>query len=48
MSHLTDVLIVVGLLLLGVGLAAYDWRLAAVVLGAIVLLCGLVGAWRGS
>lgn len=41
-----DVAGVVGLVLVGVGLAAYDWRLALVVVGLILLGLAVVGAWR--
>lgn len=34
-----------GLVMLGAGLGGYDWRLALVVLGALLLVLGLVGAW---
>ena len=43
----TDTLIVVGLMLLAAGLAAYDWRIAAVVTGVILMMIGLVVAVRG-
>lgn len=42
-----DALIVWGVILLGAGLAAYDWRLALVVIGVISLALGIAGAVRG-
>lgn len=42
----SDVLVVFGLALLAGGLGAYDWRLALVVCGLILLAVGLVGAVR--
>ncbi len=44
---LQDVLVVVGLAMLAGGLAAFDWRLALVVCGAVLLAVGLTGAMRG-
>jgi type IV secretory pathway VirB2 component (pilin) len=41
-----DLMIVLGLALLAGGLAAFDWRLAMVVCGLVLLLLGLVGAIR--
>lgn len=41
-----DVLVVLGLTLLGAGLAAYSWRLALGVIGGLLVLIGLAGAWR--
>jgi len=38
---LVDVIVFVGLGLLAGGLAAYDWRLALVVCGAVLLTIGL-------
>jgi hypothetical protein len=38
---LSDVMLVLGVILLGAGLAGYDWRLALVVLGALLLAGGL-------
>lgn len=45
---LADVLVVLGAVLLGVGLALYDRRLALVVLGALSLCGGLAGIVRGA
>lgn len=42
----SDLLILVGLGLLCGGLACYDWRLALVVGGAVLLLIGLMAASR--
>lgn len=39
-----DVLAVIGVILLLVGLALFDWRLALVASGLIVLLSGVAGA----
>jgi type IV secretory pathway VirB2 component (pilin) len=41
-----DVMVVLGLAMLGAGLGAYDWRLALVVCGGILLALGLVSALR--
>ena len=41
-----DVMVVVGFVLLAGGLGGYDWRLAAVVCGALLLGCGLWMAAR--
>lgn len=43
---LSDVVFLVGLVLLAIGLAAYDWRLALVVCGALLLILGLWGTYR--
>lgn len=43
---LVDGMIMLGLVLLGVGLGAYDWRLALVVCGALLFVVGLVTGWR--
>lgn len=43
---LSDAMVMLGLALLAGGLAAYDWRLALVVCGLILLVVGLVGAMR--
>lgn len=44
---LSDALIVVGLAMLGGGLAAYDWRVALIVCGVILLAIGLFVVLRG-
>lgn len=43
---LSDVMVIVGLALLAGGLGAYDWRLACVVCGLVLLALGLMGALR--
>lgn len=43
---LADLVVMVGLALLAGGLGAYDWRLAAVVLGVLLVVLGLAGAVR--
>jgi len=43
-----DVLIFIGLAAVGAGLAAYDWRVAAVVVGFVLLALGVAGARRGA
>lgn len=45
---LDDALVVVGMVMLATGLSAYDWRLALVVCGALLLSMGLVAAMRGA
>lgn len=42
----SDVLVIVGLAMLAGGLGAYDWRLALVVCGVILLVFGLIGVLR--
>lgn len=42
----SDVLTIFGLALLCGGLTAFDWRLALIACGLVVLLLGLVGAMR--
>lgn len=42
----SDVLTIIGLALLCGGLAAYDWRLALIACGLVLLLLGLAGAMR--
>lgn len=41
-----DVMFVVGLLALGAGCAAYDWRYGAIVIGAVLLIGAVVGGRR--
>ena len=41
-----DVPILLGLVLLCTGLAYYDWRIAAIVTGVILLVIGTIGSWR--
>lgn len=43
-----DVLSFLGLALLAGGLLGYDWRLAAVVCGFLILAAAVVGAWRAG
>lgn len=43
---MSDVLVVLGLALLAGGLGAYDWRLALMVCGLVLLVLGLAGAAR--
>ncbi len=45
---LVDVLLVLGLALLAGGLGGYDWRLALIACGALLLVGGAVGMVRGS
>jgi hypothetical protein len=42
----SDLLIIVGLSLLCGGLACYDWRLALIIGGVVLLALGLVAAER--
>jgi hypothetical protein len=39
-----DVLVIVGLAMLAGGLGAFDWRLALVAVGAVMLFVGLAAA----
>lgn len=41
-------MLILGVILLAAGLAAYDWRLSLVVLGVILLIAGIVTAWRAA
>jgi len=43
-----DVLLVLGLAMLGGGIAAYDWRVASIVCGGILLAGGIFGLLRGK
>lgn len=43
-----DFLALLGLGLLAAGLAAYDWRLAAIVVGVLLLVVGVWSAVRGD
>lgn len=43
---LADLVVIIGLAMMAAGLAAFDWRLAAVVIGLMLLVIGLVGAAR--
>ena len=45
---LVDVLLVLGLGLLAAGLGGFDWRLALIACGALLLVGGAVGMVRGS
>lgn len=45
---LMDGMIMVGLVMLGVGLGAYDWRLALVVCGALLFVLGVAMGWRAA
>lgn len=44
----SDVWVALGLAAIAVGLGSYDWRIAAVVVGVLVLAIGLVASLRGS
>lgn len=41
-----DVMFVVGLLALGGGCAAYDWRYGAIVIGAVLVVGAVIGGRR--
>jgi len=41
-----DVMFAVGLLALGAGCAAYDWRYGLIVVGAVLLIGAVVGGRR--
>jgi hypothetical protein len=43
-----DGLIMVGLVMIGAGLGAYDWRLALVVCGFLLLALGVWFGWRAA
>jgi len=45
---LPDIMLVAGLLLLVGGVAAYDWRLALIVGGVLLLAGGALGMVRGK
>lgn len=40
-----DFLVIIGMVMLMTGIWFYDWRLALVVIGALLILLGLIGAW---
>ena len=42
----SDVLTIIGLVLLCGGLAAFDWRLAVIACGLVLLVLGLMGALK--
>jgi hypothetical protein len=42
----SDVMTILGLALLCSGLVAFDWRLALIAFGLVLLLLGLAGAMR--
>ena len=42
----SDVMTILGLALLCGGMAAFDWRLALIACGLVLLLLGLAGAMR--
>lgn len=44
MSYVRDALIIAGLAAIGTGLYFYDWRIAAIVVGAIVVVIGTASA----
>jgi hypothetical protein len=45
---LVDVMVFVGLGLMAAGLAAFDWRLALLVCGALLFVFGLYAGWRAA
>jgi hypothetical protein len=45
---LADSLIMLGMALLFVGLAGYDWRVAVIVIGALLTIAGAFGIVRGG
>lgn len=45
---LVDVMIVLGLVMIGVGLGAWDFRVALVVCGSLLFVGGLVLGWRAA
>jgi hypothetical protein len=45
---LVDALIMIGLVMIGAGLGAYDWRLALVVCGFLLLALGVWFGWRAA
>jgi hypothetical protein len=44
----SDGWVALGLTAIAVGLGSYDWRIAAVVVGVLVLAIGLAASLRGS
>ena len=44
----TDGLVAVGLVMLAVGIAAYDWRIALIVCGGLLAALGIAGSIRGA
>lgn len=47
-ADVVDGMIVLGLVLLAAGLAAFDWRLSLVVCGGLLLAMGLALGWRAG
>ena len=45
---LPDILLIAGFLFLTGGIAAFDWRLALIVCGVLLLAGGVVGMARGK
>ena len=45
---LSDILLIAGFLLLVGGVSAFDWRLALIVCGGLLLAGGVVGMARGK
>lgn len=43
-----DAAALLGLVLLAIGLASYDWRLALIVVGILLLSAAVIGAWRAG
>ncbi|MCO6450420.1 MAG: hypothetical protein J5I90_06485 [Caldilineales bacterium] len=43
-----DLLFAAGFVLITAGLVGYDWRIAAVVCGLLLLALGLFAAWRSA
>ena len=45
---LVDVITLLGWLMIGAGLGAFDWRLALAVCGAVLLVFGVWVGWRAA
>lgn len=43
---LNDIVVLVGLAMLAAGVGAYDWRLALIVCGTILVSLGVLGVYR--
>ena len=41
-------MVAVGLVMLAVGIAAYDWRIALIVCGGLLAALGIAGSIRGA
>jgi len=43
-----DLVFIGGYLMVAIGLAAWDWRVALLINGCILMLLAVIGTWRGN